>query len=157
MDEIFNKIIAKTYTQYDLKRRLNLLKNVMTKEYFAHDIQSQPVEERDQKWLTEIMPFLKLTKENFSDTFAALEEKAQNIHSLIIFVPVLLPDTEIDTLGEKIRIDYGNNFVIDIRLDPGLIGGAALAWGGIYKDYSIKERIKEKKESIIETFQKYIR
>lgn len=157
MDDIFNKLIAQTYTIVDLHRRLALVKRILETKFFAGDAKAPEVEDRDRAWLDSVLPISSISKENITEVFHELEERIHTLSPLVIFVPVMLSEEEVADIGTIVRRDYGAHFVIEIRLDPLLIGGAALAWNGIYKDYSLRKKIDERKEEIIGNFQKYIR
>lgn len=62
---------------------------------------------------------------------------------LVIFVPSQLPQREIDRIKARL-----GEVKVRFKIDPDLIGGAALAWDGQYKDYSLKARFEEKKKEL---------
>ena len=63
---------------------------------------------------------------------------------LVIFVACELPEKEISRIKEKL----GKDVKVRFKVDPSLIGGAALVWNGQYKDYSLKARLEEHKKEI---------
>lgn len=72
---------------------------------------------------------------------------------LVIFVPHEPPDTEIYRIKEKL----GKEIKLRFKIDPTLIGGAALAYNGRYKDYSLKARFQEKDNQLKEIYELSLR
>ncbi len=62
---------------------------------------------------------------------------------LVIFVAGELPEREILRIKKKLP-----GIKVRFKVDPSLIGGAALAWNGQYKDYSLKARFEEHKKEL---------
>lgn len=89
-----------------------------------------------------------LDKTNLGDSFGAAEKELDKLPELIIYTALSLPGTEREKLGKKARELFGEELFLDFRVDEKLIGGAALAFDGQYKDYSIQARLAEKQEEI---------
>jgi F0F1-type ATP synthase delta subunit len=98
-----------------------------------------------------------ITPQNIYATFETLEKDIKTIEPLILYLPYELPDEEISQIGTKLRADYGNKFLIEVNIDPNLIAGCALSFKGIYKDYSIKQKIADNKQQILSTFRQYVK
>lgn len=77
------------------------------------------------------------------EAFQKAEKEIREIEPLVIFLPFDLPEEKIPQLGALVRQNFGPKFLMEIKYDPSLIAGAALAWKGIYKDYSVKSKIKD--------------
>lgn len=63
---------------------------------------------------------------------------------LVIFTPCEISQKLLAKIKEKIEIGVK----IRVKIDPSLIGGAAFAWKGQYKDYSLKARLEQHEEEI---------
>jgi len=79
----------------------------------------------------------KITQKEFDET----KNKIEAIEPLHISVPVELPDEEIAKIIAKLRQEYGKEFLMEIKFDKSLIGGCALSYKGVYKDYSVKAKL----------------
>lgn len=92
-----------------------------------------------------------------------LEEKAfekdkieiEKIPELVIFSAFPVTDEIFVDLGRKARSLFGKNLFIDLKVDVGLIGGAALVWKGQYKDYSLKAKFEEQKEILKGVYEQF--
>lgn len=164
-DPLFDRIIADTFTTQSLRRRIPLARDYFQKTLFGGEfIKPTDLEARDHTWLltlteeyeTHANSVLRtITKENVGEIFAQLEEKTTKISPIVIFLPILLPPDEIDNLGRALRRVYGKEFFAELRLDPLLIAGAAFAWKGVYKDYSLRQKIRDNQDEILKSFAKY--
>lgn len=67
---------------------------------------------------------------------------------LTIFVAGELSDEESGEVIKRARELLGEGVVVNFKIDPGLLGGAALASKGRYKDYSLQARLEENKSEI---------
>ena len=74
----------------------------------------------------------------------------------MVYTPVIIPDETIPELGQKIRATFGT-VLFELRFDPDLIGGCALVWKGVYKDYSLRAKIAEKHKEILEGFKSFLK
>lgn len=154
---MFNQIITNTYTVSDLRRRIQLLKKYLTAKFFAkgEDLPEE-LEEADRAWFLSF-PSHGITEDNLSKTIALLEQREKEIKPLIVFLAITPAQTEIEALGKRIRADFGQNLLIELRLDPMLIAGAAIASKGMYKDYSLRQRLKDNHDVLVASFKKYMR
>lgn len=154
---LFDQIIANTYTVSDLHRRVQLVKTYLTGKFFSKGSElRQDRDGSDRTWLASL-DLRGVTKDNLSETLHQLEEQAKNVEPLILFLPLLPPHNEVQALGERVRKDFGNRLLVELRLEPLLIAGAAVAYKGIYKDYSLRQSLKENHDTLVAGFKKYMR
>lgn len=158
--DLFTAIIADTFTIQSLHKRIALLKVYFEAKFFSGAAKiPENIEENDKIWLEKIIKEIekKITKDNLAQTISQLEEQSAKIKPLSLFVPLIIPALELEKLGKRVRADFGEKLVLDIRLDPLVIAGAAVAFKGVYKDYSVAQKIKDNRETILASFQTYIR
>lgn len=158
-------VLEQSVTQTEAIRNLNRLRIYVSNRVFG-DHSKQPASGPadlsligDADWETLLgKEFLdQFTPENTQQLFEQAEQELKNIKPLVIYLPVELPHIEISRLGQHLREDYGPKFLLDIKLDPTLIAGAAFVWGGVYRDYSLKQKISENREKILDTLREYIK
>lgn len=73
---------------------------------------------------------------------------AKKSPALVVFVPKELPKEVKERLAKTAREIFAQELVVEFRVDPDLLGGAALAWQGYYKDYSLRARFAEKSQEL---------
>ena len=164
-DALFERIVAETFTTSTLRKRLSLVREYFEKTLFGGNfVVAGDIEPRDHTWLLALTEEYEkksdsvlnmITKTNFAPIMTKLEEKVTNLTPIVIFLPILLPPDEIDNLGRGLRRVYGKGVFMELRLDPLLIAGAALAWKGVYKDYSLRQKIRDNQDAIVKSFAKY--
>lgn len=160
--KLLDYIIASSLTQNEILERIQLLKDALERKMFGADPSSEqdPLSSpANREWLNGFDPRLLegITKNNIDTVVAKLVEAVKGITPLVVFLPFEIPRPELARFITSLRQNYGPNLMVEIKLDPNLIAGAALVWKGVYKDYSIHQRISDNRNQIIEMFQKYIR
>ena len=161
--ELLDLILANTYTHSQASKRLRLLKEIAVNRLFAEPKKegstADVVMDEQQTWLQSLDTniYRHFTQENVYKTFDDLEKAVKQINPLVIYVPIEIPDKELTKLGEKLRQDYGKNFLMEVRIDPTLIAGPSLVWNGIYKDYSLRQKINDSRQTILSTLQEYMK
>lgn len=158
-NKILEQILADTYTTSTLKKRTKALKAYLTEKYFGlGNSENINVDREELIWLKSLTSnFLALfRKEDFNDIFHSIETFLDNIMPLTIYLSFDPGEEEIKSISKFIRSNFNQNIILDIKLDYSLIGGCALIWKGVYKDYSLKSNIQVNKEQIFSSFRKYL-
>lgn len=158
MNDLLNTILKDTYNQTQLKHRLRILKSHLISQLFGANGQALATE--DLTWLRSLPAdfYHQFTKDSVYQLLAEGENQLQKIQTLIIYLPFELDDQATSNLGEAVRKTFAKpDLVLDIKYNPALIAGCALVWNGVYRDYSLRARIEEKKDEILEGFKKYLR
>lgn len=158
--QLFQKILETTYTKRQLDRRIKTLQFYISNRLYAPgnaQIQ-ESVGEQELYWIVSLGEdfFANFTKDNMTDYLKDFVDEAEKIEPMTIFIACLLPDAEIEMLGSKLRKKYGKNFLLNVRHDPDLIGGAAVVWKGVYQDYTIRKLIRDQKEEILDKIKEFV-
>ncbi len=160
MSDILLLFLTNTFIYSDALRRVRVLDEYLDVQIFKgnKDLLSR-FSSDDSMWLESLSKdFLKsFSKDNLSTNIEQLKKGLQEISPLIIYIPVDLPKTDKISIAQKVRSNYGPNFLVDFKLDPTLIAGCALIWQGRYKDISLRKKIEDQKESILTVLRNYIK
>lgn len=150
MDQILPVILQDTYTLSQLKHKLSDLKSHLLENFFGTP---------DQTWLKSVpLKILQaFNKDNVYEIFTSLEIQISKLPTLTVYLTFEADDQALAQIGQFTRKTLNPALLLDIKYDPNLIAGAALVWKGVYKDYSLRSRIEEKKGEILEGFKKYLR
>lgn len=148
---LLNFILKDCFILTQALKRLRSLKEFMSGKLYNQE-KIQP-----ENWINTIpQQFLdEITTANFEKTFTDLETTLRKIPILTIYIPFETNDNTITEISTKVRQDFGSNFLIDFKIDPKLIGGAAIVWKGVYHDYSLHQKIVEKRDAILQMFKEY--
>lgn len=152
----FNLLLTQSYTLHQLNERLQFLKGYLQSQIFGTK-DTRGFSSEDLTWLSSQPPTLTsdITKDNIDSIFDDLEKKIKEVKALVMFIPTDFPADTIKDIVTRLRKDYGNNFLIDLKTDPNLIAGCALVWNGIYKDYSLRGKMNERKDEILSILKKW--
>lgn len=152
-------ILQDTYTLSQLKHKVKLLKNYLTHNFFTTGTNLKDAGVADLTWLKSLNHtfYQNFTKDNINIVFADLESQLNKLPILNIYLTFEPDQSTISSIGARSRKLFGSTLLLDIKFDPSLIAGAALVWKGIYKDYSLRAKIEEKKTEILTGFKKYLR
>lgn len=159
--EILNTILQTTYSLVNLKHRLRILQSYFLKAFFGETEATVniPLSTQDSNWLKSLPEsfYQKFTKDNVYEIFATLEQ-TNNFKILTIYLTFEPDDATLTQIGTLARQNFNlPNLLLDIKLDQNLIAGTALSWKGIYKDYSIRAKIEERRSELLKEFKKFLR
>lgn len=160
--DLLKYIISTSLTQNEILERIRLIQGSLQKKMFGGDsgtVSDLPSSLENQEWLNRLDPHLLegITRNNIDTVFTGLTETVKKTAPLIIFLPFEIPRPELIQLITYLRQSYGPAFLAEVKFDPNLIAGASFVWKGVYKDYSIHQRIDDNRSEIITMFQKYIK
>ncbi|MBI2329999.1 hypothetical protein HYU94_01270 [Candidatus Daviesbacteria bacterium] len=178
MDQTLAIILKDTYSLTQLKSRLRILKSSLLKTFFGGSTGSTPGESpstslgtsgpifevnilpQDLNWLKSLPEnfYRQFNKDNVYKIFTELEAQIPKLPILTMYL-VFEPDfMSLGQIGATVRKTFVQpTLLLDIKLNPGLIAGIALVWKGIYKDYSVKAKIEQRKEEILQGFKRFLR
>lgn len=161
--DLLNQLLKDTYTEITALRRLRVLRAVITAKLFTREgVKLEEISEessQDQFWINSLDKnfWENFSRDNVYHLFDDLQKELAAIQPLTIFLPIELPPAEINRLGQYLRESYGANFLMEIKYDPNLIAGPALARKGIYRDYSLHQKMVENRQSILESIKKQLK
>lgn len=158
MDNILSTILNNTYTLTQLNRRLRVLKAQLLKNLFGGEVISEPISD-DLNWLKSLPEnFLsQFNKDNVYQIFTSIETAITNLQLLTVYLAFEADNTTIEQVGNFARKIFNPSLLLDAKFDPNIIAGAALVWKGVYKDYSLRAKLKEKEGEISQSFKKFLK
>lgn len=161
-NKILDEILADTFVQSQALHRISALKSLVLVQLFAGkgqekavapEIDPQLAPGQQTPWIVSLNPkiYQHFNKDNVYQMFEELEQTIKKIEPLTLYLPFELPENELAKIGAQLRHDFGQNFLMEVKIDPSLLAGCALIWKGVYKDYSLKRKIEENRQKILET------
>lgn len=160
IDQLLNTILKETYTLNQLKHRLSMLKLKFLQYFFGTEKKQSLLSESDLMWLKSLPPdFSKsINQDNVYTVFEDLEKKINSMSVLTMYLTFEPDELSLTQIGEMTRKTFSNlTLILDIKYDPRLLAGAALSFKGMYRDYSLRSRIEERKLAILQSFKKLLR
>lgn len=166
-NKLLPAIIQTTFNKMVAYRRLRLLREYLQQQFFLSE-KNESIEDFLAKkgQLPEETTVIKLWFDQFnnqlnpSNYYKILNNIIKDINNLptiTIYIPFALPPREAEKLGRWLRENVHPQVMLELRLDPTVIGGCALAWQGRYKDYSLRRLFKKRRGEILEIIRKVIK
>lgn len=151
------------YSMQQIHLRFNLLRTYLICRFFQEKQEDTlAVDPADRLWLASLGQTWsqQCNKRNVYQIIESLEKEIGKIKPLVIYISFDMPDEEIEKLGIWLRGQFAPNgserIVFEIKHDPNLIGGCALSWRGVYRDYSVRAKIEANKEKILASFKTFL-
>lgn len=161
MEKILKLIQNNSYTISQIRRRIRVLKNYLTNQYFsqAFDLSQISSHNSDIAWIKSLDQNIlsSINSSNLNEVFDQLETEVKRINVLTVYLPVDFDEDQQNQIGLYVQNNFSQKPLIDIKLDPTLIAGCALVWNGIYKDYSLRKRIQDNKEKLLSQMKQFLR
>lgn len=157
-EKILDEILKTTFTLDSLKKRFLVLKLKMESKIYSSE--DKKLKEEDVEWLKSFdeKTLEAVSGKQFPETIKFIENFINGINKLTIYFVFLPTEAQLKEIGTYLREGLKNpRLVFDLKIDPNLIGGCALAYNGVYKDYSLKGKISANKEKLVEEFRKYFK
>lgn len=158
MDDTLAIILKDTYSLTQLKHRLRILKASLEKNFFGGP--GENLTAWDLNWL-ESLPanfYQGFNKNNVYEIFSSLDKASAQLPILTLYLTFEYNNTTSAQIGSYARTAFNLPLLLlDIKLDPLLIGGTALVWKGSYKDYSLRKMIEDRKSEILQGFKRFLR
>ncbi len=156
--DLLNQIITNTYTLPDLRHRIRLLRSFVEDAIFSNGRLIDKLEPEDQAWLKTLpQGFEKnFNTKSFYTEFKKLEEDSKKIIPLIVYLSFNAGPETAAQIAQYARRLFDPNLMVEIKLDPLILGGCALSWKGVYRDFSLRTVIDDKKQDILTSFKRYI-
>ncbi len=149
-------ILKDTFTLTQLKTRIRALKASLLNKFFGGDIEQPPA---DLNWLSSLPQSLhqQFTKDNVYKIFEDIEKAIPTLPILTIYLAFEPNENSISQIAAFARKVPFPTLLLDIKLDPNLLAGCAFVWKGVFRDYSLRAKLEEKKPEIINNFKKFLR
>lgn len=158
MNDLLNIILKDTFSQTQLRHNLLILRSYLSQKIFGGEKETS-FSPNDLNWLNSLDPNLyqQFNNQNAFELLDQLESELKKVVPLVLYLGFEADETAIAQICAFARKTFQKPFLIlDVKLNPELIAGCALSWKGIYKDYSLKAIIDQRKIEILQNFQKFL-
>ena len=157
--KILDELLKDTFTLEVLRKRYQVLKGKIEGDiYHQKDDVANPKEEDDGLDGFDNSILKDIKSSDYSKVSEYIEDFIRNLEALSIYFVFVPDEKQIKEVGTWLRGNLKNpRLIFQVKVDPALIGGCAIAYKGVYKDYSLRSRIGENKSKLIEEFRKYFR
>jgi hypothetical protein len=156
-DSLITKILTRAFTKADVHRHLWLMRTYLERrwfgtgdagtleEFYAHAGAS----ERERAVAGALGDEVgRLSKETMYPVFDEAQKKVKTLPFLAVSIPIPADEATVERIGSWIRTNVNENVIIDIAVDPKMVGGCAFAYRGFLYEYALHRTIEKNKEKI---------
>ncbi len=162
---VVDTIIKDTYTSVSLQKRLRALREYLLHRLFVtqsektDSLKGVDLTVTDLEWIYSLgTPFFnEFTKDNVYDKLQSIDQDLKKLPFITLYLAFEPNDEAVRLIGTFLRNQFAYNMLYEPKIDPALIGGVALVWRGVYKDYSVKGLIDQKRDEILTNFKTYLK
>lgn len=167
MDNFKENFLATTYTVNSAHHRLGLLRQGLEKVFFSEEADSSRVERyqaalaelpsSDRQSLTALgTEYLEeINQDNLHKVLANWRQWLDELPTITIYVPVLFTETQEKELGQWCRAEVAQSVLLELVVEPAVVGGCAFIQNSTYYDLSLRSRLAEKEDVIPTIVAKY--
>lgn len=163
VDTMLLTIVDTTYTKGDFYKKIALLKEFFEHYFFT---QHESIELktglekflRDRNALDDVTTTLlglsddfyhRFTPENFNQIVDELEAYTNTLPSIVLYIPVIFEAKQITTLGTWVRTNVAPHTLLEVKIDPDVVGGCSFVYGGVYHDFSHRYFFDKRNDDIV--------
>lgn len=155
-EKILDKLLEDAYTLEEFRKKYQAFKQAAEANLYNDNQESQRKDGENYGILKDLAKEIK--SGDFVRITQYLEDFMRTQEALAIYFVFMPERAQIKEVGEWLRLNLKHpRQIFQIKVDPTLIGGCAIAYKGVYKDYSLRSKIANNKSRLIEEFRKYFR
>lgn len=147
--DIITILIKDIYTKSEVQQKLRAVTDYFNLTLYGSGRGSEtPPDEAIAPLVSKLLPKKdKKAIENLKDNLPKAVKTLEQIPPVVLYLPFELPEANLKEIALSLRAILPNA-LLEIKYSTFLIAGCALSYRGIYKDYSIKAKLGEKREEI---------
>lgn len=85
-----------------------------------------------------------VSRHNFKENIEQSEKEIKEMPVLTVYLALELQGPQLELLSSELVSNFSKSqFLIDFKLDPGLVAGCAMVWEGKYGDFSVKRLLEQ--------------
>lgn len=168
-NDILSALVHDSYTEHAFRRRCARLQELLElklysgkahastetllDDYFEH----HNIPHAERAWFLAQDPklFETFTTHNLYELLGDIRDAFDQLPVATIYVPFVLSGEAVDELGKWFRREVNPMIVMHIAVEPDLGAGAALAWKGIYHDFSFRYLLRQHEDELLKTIREH--
>jgi hypothetical protein len=165
-DALFTALLIITYTKPDMLRRLRMIREYMEYKFFSNRenanldgyLRDNAIVGPDAAALMSLGEefFLAFTKANAYAYINALVDRVNLYPVMTVYIPFDPTYDDVVKLGVWFRDEVDKTIIMELHVEPRLLGGCAFSYKGIYKEYSLMYYLKKKRQDISQMLNGYV-
>lgn len=176
LSPLSSQFLARVYTKNQGLKALRTIRDFVNYYFFElnepsldfkavySEFQVKNLSKMSNQYMSDEMKFITSLGEDFFKLFEKtsvanqlqeLEQTLSNAKLVMLEVPFDIPESEIMAMSYWFRKTLGPNSLFEINFDPSLVGGCTISYNGKFQDYSLRKKISENKEKIVNTLRDF--
>lgn len=156
MDRFKEQFLATTYTVSGAHQRLSLLRSVLESVFFTTDTSDtvvtrynavvEAMSPADRARLGELDTTIlsHLTAATLSAALKEWHTWLETLPTLTLYVPVVFEESQVVLLGRWCRAEVAQSVLLELIVEPAVVGGCAVIAHDTYHDLSLRARLAER-------------
>jgi hypothetical protein len=136
------KILLKTvFTREDwlrLRREIDRLEESLYKT--GDGGYEMVLENKVRKELAEMLDDQKLSKDIINDQLREIREELGKVNAVKIILAVEPSRSLVKDIWAWVEKNVGEEIILEIKINPGIMGGLLISWNGRYADFSLRKK-----------------
>src|SRR3989338_3036873 len=143
-DQLLDHILTGTFTKSVLHRRISLLRACIAAVFFTdieislqdkidNFISQEKLDPTESAFLRScaVTFFPNISRKAIPVLTSKLDDIVSKIPVVTLSVPIEIPQVEAERIGQFVRRTFGKTAVVDLKINPAIIGGCAVSWKGV--------------------------
>jgi len=156
-DQLRDTIIRSCHTKEDVLRRLAFLRNYLEYRYYKQG--DMPIGEYLKDKNTKVNDsavmsswgddfYQSFNKDNFYMLITQFTEGLKDNPLVTVYMPVNLDTEVLDKIGSWFQDNLDKGVLMDIRINPKIVGGCEFVWKGVSHHYTLEYFFAKKSDEI---------
>jgi hypothetical protein len=164
-------IVKNTFSASDLYRRADILQRFLEHFFFEpatssdtrahligtyyHDSDAETVGHASAvaAWGDEVLDAY--SADNLYERIQELKHTVRSFPKLTLYVPVRFSAAQIERIGQWCRTQIQADIMLDLKIDPGAVGGCAFAYNNAFHDVSFSYYSNKERAAIVSLIRSY--
>jgi len=156
-DQILNTILKNTYTKSSFFKRMNILRRYLEHYFFKEKIPLEkflanlnlPPQDKEAllSWNKDL--YSSFTLYTLYKQLDHISKAIKTIPNITLYIPIDTTPEDREKLGSWVKENISIRSLLDLRHDPKRIGGAAVVYNNIYRDFSLHHFMTKNKNEIM--------
>lgn len=163
--ELLTTITKNAYTKSDIQRRLRIFRGYLEHSFYSQEntlsledfLDSKQTASDDRSAIVSWGEAFAgaFTKDTMYHLIDMLIERSNDLPEINVYIPYEPVPGEIAKMGSWFRKNVNPAMLVNLHIDPTILGGCAFAWQGIYRDYSLRHYIMKHRDAIVDIIRRY--
>lgn len=170
-DTLPTTVVKNTFSVSDLHRRADILQRFLEYYFFEpgtkngkrtelivayyHDADAETIAHAEAvaAWGDDVLDAY--TADNLYERILAFKQSIKSLPKITLYVPVRFTAIQIERIGMWCRKEVQEGIMLDLKIEPGAVGGCAFAYNNTFHDVSFAYFLNKERAKVIDLVRTY--